>query len=441
MKFFEVVRTANHNLLRNKIRTLLTVLAIFVGSFTIVLNVAINSGVNSFIDEQTASLGGDNFIMLMPPGSAEMASSMTAKNGPIEFVEKKAGEVEIGEFSDDDIEKLKNIDGIDGDSFYAPRPFGGTGYFASNKTDKKYEIQSMMILPPGNFKIPLAAGELVDQTDEAKKKSQIILEPGYAKALGYNNDEDIVGETITVNFKNEVTGEWFKIDVEVAGVEASGVVSGSMGAIMSRTFYDKLSDAYYAGYPKDYKDSLPTYYIMATYDTGRFTEDEIKQVITDAGYEAWTMSDMMGMIRTFFDAIMVVFTIFGGIALLAAAIGIVNTLLMSVEERTREIGLDKALGMSSKRVYAEFATEAILLGFWGSAFGVFVAMLIGTLVNSAVHAPGGFLEELPTFQLFEFTPWNILPIVIIVMFIAFLAGTVPAWKAAHKNPIDALRYE
>lgn len=89
MKFFEVVRTANHNLLRNKIRTLLTVLAIFVGSFTIVLNVAINSGVNSFIDEQTASLGGDNFIMLMPPGSAEMASSMTAKNGPIEFVEKK----------------------------------------------------------------------------------------------------------------------------------------------------------------------------------------------------------------------------------------------------------------------------------------------------------------------------------------------------------------
>jgi len=441
MKFFDILRTANHNLFRNKVRTILTIVAIFVGSFTIILNVAINAGVNSFIDEQTASLGGDNFIMLMPPGSAEMASSMTASSEPVEFVEKKIGETEIGAFSDEDIEKLKAIDGINADSFYSPKPFNGTGYYTSNQTDKKYEIQNMMILPPGNFQIPLAAGELVDQTEDARQKKQIVLAPGYPQALGYENDEDILGETITVGFKNEVTGEWSNIDVEVVGVEANSIVTSSLGAIMSRAFYDELSDAYYAGYPEGYKDQLPKFYIMATYDTDRFSEDEIKQVVTDAGYEAWTVSDMMGMIRTFFDAIMVVFTIFGSIALLAAAIGIVNTLLMSVEERTREIGLDKALGMSSGRVFAEFAVEAISLGFWGSAFGVVIAIIIGTLANSAVHAPGGFLEELPTFNLFEFSVGNILPFMLIIMFIAFLAGTIPAWKAAHKNPIEALRYE
>ena len=97
--------------------------------------------------------------------------------------------------------------------------------------------------------------------------------------------------------------------------------------------------------------------------------------------------------------------------------------------------------MSSGRVYAEFATEAILLGFWGSVFGVVVAMIIGTVANTAVHAPGGFLEVFPTFDLFKFTISNVLPIIIVVMIIAFLAGTIPAWKAAHKNPIDALRYE
>ena len=114
---------------------------------------------------------------------------------------------------------------------------------------------------------------------------------------------------------------------------------------------------------------------------------------------------------------------------------------MSVEERTREIGLDKALGMSSGRIFIEFATEAILLGFWGSVVGVAVAFGIGTVVNAAVHAPGAFLEVFPTFELFKFTLSNTIPIILIIMFIAFIAGTAPAWKAAHKNPIEALRYE
>ena len=209
--------------------------------------------------------------------------------------------------------------------------------------------------------------------------------------------------------------------------------------LLSRNLYDEMYAFATKYYPDDYE--APTYYVMATFDNSRYSEDEIKQIISDAGYSAWTINDMMGVIRTFFDVIMIVFTIFGGIALLAAAIGIVNTLLMSVEERTREIGLDKALGMSSGRIFAEFATEAILLGFWGSIFGVAVAFGISSIVNVAVHAPGAFLEVFPTFELFKFTIGNTLPIILTIMFIAFVAGTAPASKAAHKNPIEALRYE
>lgn len=437
MKFFEILRTANHNLFRNKVRTILTILAIFVGSFTIILNVAINTGVNSFIDEQTTALGGDNFIMLMSQDSeAMMSEQMAAATGPQEFTEKTDT---LGTLSEQDIKKLKAIDGIDADSFYSPTPLNGTGYVTSSKTDKKYNVGTAMILPPGNFNIPLAAGMLVDQTEAAKQKKQIVLPPEYPQALGYEKDEDIIGQTVILALKDDFNNTFKDFEVEVVGVEANGIVSSQFGMLLSRALYDEMYAFATKYYPEDFE--APTYYIMATFDNTRFSEDQIKQAIRDAGYSAWTINDMMGVIRTFFDVILVVFSIFGGIALLAAAIGIVNTLFMSVEERTREIGLDKALGMSSGRVYAEFATEAILLGLWGSAVGVLVAVLIGTATNAAVHAPGGFLEVFPTFNLFEFTLGNILPIILIVMFIAFLAGTIPAWKAAHKNPIDALRYE
>lgn len=437
MKFFEILRTANHNLFRNKVRTFLTILAIFVGSFTIILNVAINTGVNAFIDEQTTALGGDNFIMLMSQDSeAMMSEQMSASTGPQEFTEKTNS---LGTLSDEDIKKLKNIDGIDADSFYSPTPLNGTGYVTSDKTDKKYNVGTAMILPPGNFNIPLAAGTLVDQTEEAKQKHQIVLPPEYPQVLGYKKDEDIIGQTVVLALKDEFDNSFTDFEVEVVGVEANGIVSSQFGMLLSRALYDEMFEYATRYYPKDYE--TPTYYVMATFDNARFSEDEIKQIISDAGYSAWTINDMMGVIRTFFDVIMIVFTIFGGIALLAAAIGIVNTLLMSVEERTREIGLDKALGMSSGRIFSEFATEAILLGFWGSVFGVLVAFGIGTLVNTVVHAPGGFLEVFPTFELFKFTLGNVLPIIIVIMLIAFIAGTAPAWKAAHKNPIDALRYE
>ncbi len=437
MKFFDLLRTANHNLFRNKVRTFLTILAIFVGSFTIILNVGINAGVNAFIDDQTTALGGDNFIMLMSKDSeAMMSEQMSASTGPQEFTEKTNT---LGVLSNKDIEKLKDIDGIDADSFYSPTPLNGTGYVTSSKTDKKYNVSNAMILPPGNFNIPLAAGSLVDQTEDAKQKSQIVLPPDYPQALGYEKDEDIIGQTITFALKDEFDNTFKEFKAEVVGVEANGIVSSQFGMLLSRALYDEMYTFATKHYPENYE--APTYYVMATFDNTRFSEDEIKQIISDAGYSAWTINDMMGVIRTFFDVIMIVFGIFGGIALLAAAIGIVNTLLMSVEERTREIGLDKALGMSSGRVFAEFATEAILLGFWGSAVGVAIAILIGNATNAAVHAPGGFLEVFPTFNLFHFTVSNVLPIILIVMFIALIAGTAPAWKAAHKNPIEALRYE
>ena len=180
---------------------------------------------------------------------------------------------------------------------------------------------------------------------------------------------------------------------------------------------------------------------MATGEIDSTKLNEIRADLKKLGFTAITIDDEVGMIRTFFNVILIVFTIFGAIALIAAAIGIINTLLMSVQERTREIGLEKALGLSKGKIFLSFSIEAIMLGFWGSALGTAVAMILGFIANNIFHQSGGFLEKFPTFNLVKFTPESVAALILIVMFIAFIAGTMPARKAAKKDPIEALRYE
>ncbi len=112
---------------------------------------------------------------------------------------------------------------------------------------------------------------------------------------------------------------------------------------------------------------------------------------------------------------------------------------MSVQERTREIGLMKAMGMSGPRIFALFSTEAVFIGFLGSAIGAGVAMLVGGVISTVLA--DGLLQDLVGLQLLAFTPAAIASVLALVMGIAFLAAVLPASRAARQSPIDSLRYE
>ena len=135
---------------------------------------------------------------------------------------------------------------------------------------------------------------------------------------------------------------------------------------------------------------------------------------------------------------MLVLNGFAVIALVAAGIGIINTLFMAVQERTREVGLMKAMGLSSGRVFSLFSIEAVVIGLVGSALGVLGAVGAGQLVNGVA---GDLLADLPGLTLIAFDPVSIATVVLSVMAIAFLAGTLPALRAARQDPISSLRYE
>jgi putative ABC transport system permease protein len=114
-------------------------------------------------------------------------------------------------------------------------------------------------------------------------------------------------------------------------------------------------------------------------------------------------------------------------------------LLMAILERTREIGLFRALGAKRKTIFSLFSFEAMLLGFWGSVGGLIFALLAQTLINSV--AKKTFLKGIEGIQLLNITPSLMITIVIIMAVITLIAGLIPALKASRLDPIDALRYE
>ena len=97
------------------------------------------------------------------------------------------------------------------------------------------------------------------------------------------------------------------------------------------------------------------------------------------------------------------------------------------------------MGMGSGRVFSLFSLEAVFIGFLGSAIGVGVAMIVGTGVSSVLAK--GLFSDLPGLQLIAFDPVSIAVIILVVMAIAFLAGTLPAARAAKADPVESLRYE
>ncbi|MGH7920828.1 MAG: ABC transporter permease, partial [Candidatus Dormibacteraceae bacterium] len=167
--------------------------------------------------------------------------------------------------------------------------------------------------------------------------------------------------------------------------------------------------------------------------------ETMKRTLRGEGYSAQTIQDEQSSIFSEVNAIIVVVDMFAAIALLAASFGIINTLLMAVKERTREIGLMRALGMSSRRVFVLFSIEAVLIGFWGSLLGTGFAILAGEAVNAVGR--NGFLKSCPGWSLLTFPPTTIVAVIAGIMLIAFVAGTLPALRASRKDPIEALRYE
>jgi putative ABC transport system permease protein len=165
-------------------------------------------------------------------------------------------------------------------------------------------------------------------------------------------------------------------------------------------------------------------------------EDEIKKM----GFSAFSIVDATRSMRQFFAVLDVFLAIFGSLALAVASIGIVNTLVMAILERRREIGIMKALGASDADVRGLFFAEAGAMGLVGGAGGVALGWGIGRLINFATNI---YLERqhFPSAQIWSVPLWLVLGAIAFSIVVSLLSGLYPAGRAARLDPVQALRYE
>ncbi len=432
MSFAEIVRTAFGNAFRSKLRTTLTILAIFVGAFTLTLTNGVGTGVTNYIDSQVASFGADDMLTVAQASLAE-ASAFGASSAPVEYDPDRTimsggmGGPGFEALTAADIEKIRATPGI---ISAEPLRMASPDYI-EGPSGKKYEV--LLNPSPAAPGVPVTAGSSIVRGDTT---SNLLLPKAYLQPLGFSSDRDAVGATVTLGV-SDVFGRSHVVEAQVAGVQEDTIMS--FGLIISEGLTEALYNAQTTGLPPVMAMLYPAATAQVTPGTSSTEMNRIKKALEDQGYFAQSVEDQMGTIHSIVNGIVGVLNGFAIIALIAAAFGIINTLLMSVQERTREIGLMKAMGMGGRSIFALFSAEAVVIGFLGSAIGSLIAIGLGSIISSILAA--GPLKDLAGLRVLEFDPVSVLVVILVVMVIAFLSGTLPATRAARLDPIEALRYE
>lgn len=434
MKTLDLIGSAIGNTFRSKTRTILTILAIFVGAFTLTITNGLGTGINRYIDDTVAAIGADDVMTVTKTADTQR----DAAEGPREYdPDAISGGAVPGQRGRTSVvapirtTQLAELAAIDGVERVQPTKTIDADYIASGD-GMRYEIGVGGFV--NGMRLPLAAGE---QPDAAASESQVVIPDSYLDALGFADADAALGKTVTLAVTDSLRAQ-HELEATVAGV-AEASLGTTSSAVPNDAFTDALFDAQSTGLGASERDEFAQATVWFDADSTEDEVDALQHRLTAAGYDSTTVAEQLGTFRAVIDGIVLVLNAFAIIALLAASFGIVNTLFMSVQERTREIGLMKAMGMGSGKVFGLFSLEAVFIGFLGSAIGAGLGMLVGTAVSSSLS--GAVLADLPGLTLIAFDPVSIAVILLVVMGVAFLAGTLPAARAARQDPVESLRYE
>ena len=168
--------------------------------------------------------------------------------------------------------------------------------------------------------------------------------------------------------------------------------------------------------------------------------EKVREKLIDMGFIVSALSDVIAQANAIFQVIQIVLGIFGVVALFVAAIGLINTMTISLLERTSDIGIMRSIGGSASDIKKLFLMESTIIGFLGGIIGIGVGILGGKFFNIGINILAKTLGG-QAVDLFYYPTWFILFIILLSTIVGFVAGVWPAKKASKLNALEALRYK
>jgi putative ABC transport system permease protein len=418
MTFTQALLEAIESLNGNKMRSGLTVLGIVIGVAAVIAMLAIGNGAQASITGSISSIGTN--LLFVFRGSPDQGGQGGPGGGsgnndrPLTLADAAA----IADpFAAPSVESVAPV--IQGN---------GTITFAGESSTTTISG----VTPDYSLvrNLELAEGEFINEEHMNGQMSVVVLGPEAADAV-FGRHDGIVGETIRME------GQPFRV---IGVLVAKG--GGAFGS-EDNSAYIPFTTAQARLIKHSSRDEIDVLYVQATTaESVPQASDEIANILrqrhrTPIGDDDFTVFTQQDFLQTF-ETITGVLTIFlggiAGISLLVGGIGIMNIMLVSVTERTREIGLRKALGARKKDILLQFLTESSLLSLIGGFIGILFGWLIAFAVGKVATATGNnFTPIVGTDAILLSTSFSAI--------IGLFFGIYPASRAANLEPVEALRYE
>lgn len=405
MNIIESFKQALSSLKSNKLRSILTMIGIIMGVFSVITIVAIGNATQSYMDNEFAKIGANVLVVTYKSGSIN--SNDVLKNEDMKALSKG-------------VEEIKNI-GTD------IRRAGTIRLGDKNRTANINGISAQYkdIMPT-----EMAEGRMINEIDNSIRSNVVVITEDFARVNF--KDGNPIGQKLKV-----ALGSGSTLNLRVIGVTKKedspfgGMMENETQAV-SLTIPMTTLQAYYP-----WSDQLN--YIYATVeekdsaDLKKIADKVIKILENKHGnknkYMVQFLSDIQDQLNSVLGIVSAVLLVVAVITLIVGGIGIVNILLVSVTERIREIGVRKALGARKRDIIIQFITESIMLTGIGGILGIILGILAGFVISSLIKIPPVVNVQ-----------------VIILAFLGSVAlgllfGVYPAKRAADLDPIESLRYE